>query len=339
MKVIDADAHVIENESTWDYMLESERQFKPKVVAPTSAKDPFDYWLVDGRIIPRSNVGRDLPVTAREMSDLGVRIKHMDELGIDCQVIYPTFFITPISRRPDIDLAVARSYNRWMANIVRKEPDRFGWVLVPPLQSTEHLAEELKYGKENGACGIYLRGLEVERMLSDPYFYSLYEQASALDFPICIHSANGAFTTYDFFSDDPGFSKFKLAVIGAFHALVFHGIPQRFPKLRIGIIEVSAQWISYAVHDLRRRFARRAKPFPQNVLQENRVYVTCQTDDDLEDVLKYSGEDNLVIGTDYGHADNAAEIEALRKLRNEGRLPGRVIDKILTDNPRALYGL
>jgi len=339
MRVIDADAHVIENESTWDYMLESERQFKPKVVVPTSAKDPFDYWLVDGRIIPRSNVGRDLPVTAREMSDLGVRIKHMDELGIDCQVIYPTFFITPISRRPDIDLAVARSYNRWMANIVRKEPDRFGWVLVPPLQSTEHLAEELKYGKENGACGIYLRGLEVERMLSDPYFYSLYEQASALDLPICIHSANGAFTTYDFFSDDPGFSKFKLAVIGAFHALVFHGIPQRFPKLRIGIIEVSAQWISYAVHDLRRRFARRAKPFPKNVLQENRVYVTCQTDDDLEDVLKYSGEDNLVIGTDYGHADNAAEIEALRKLRNEGRLPGRVIDKILDDNPRSLYGL
>jgi hypothetical protein len=48
MTVIDADAHVIENESTWDYMLESERQFKPKVVGATSAKDPFDYWMVDG---------------------------------------------------------------------------------------------------------------------------------------------------------------------------------------------------------------------------------------------------------------------------------------------------
>ena len=142
MKVIDADAHVIENESTWDYMLESERQFKPKVVGATSAKDPFDYWMVDGRVIPRNNVGRDLPVAAREMSDLGLRIKHMDELGIDCQVIYPTFFITPVSRRPDIDLAVARSYNRWMADIVKKQPDRFRWVLVPPLQSTEHLAEE-----------------------------------------------------------------------------------------------------------------------------------------------------------------------------------------------------
>jgi predicted TIM-barrel fold metal-dependent hydrolase len=67
--------------------------------------------------------------------------------------------------------------------------------------------------------------------------------------------------------------------------------------------------------------------------------VTCQTDDDLDHVLGYAGEDNLVIGTDYGHADNAVEIEALRKLRADGKLPGRVIDKILQDNPAAFYGL
>jgi predicted TIM-barrel fold metal-dependent hydrolase len=339
MLTIDADSHVIENESTWDFMLESERPFKPKIVGSNNPSDTFDFWLVDGRVIPRNNVGRDLPVAAREMSDLSVRIKHMNELGIDCQVIYPTFFITPVSRRPDIDLAVSRSYNRWMAAIVNKEPDRFRWVLVPPLQSLEHLSEELKFGKENGACGVYMRGLEVERMLSDPYFYPLYEQANALDLPICVHSANGAFTTYDFFADDPGFSKFKLAVIGAFHSFVFHGIPQRFPKLRIGIIEVSAQWIPYAVHDLARRFARRGRPFPKNVLKENRIYVTCQTDDDLDHVLGYAGDDNLVIGTDYGHADNAVEIEALRKLRTDGKINGRVIDKILQANPSAFYGL
>ena len=40
------------------------------------------------------------------------------------------------------------------------------------------VAEELKFGKENGACGVYLRGLEAERSLSDPYFYPMYEQAS-----------------------------------------------------------------------------------------------------------------------------------------------------------------
>ena len=40
-------------------------------------------------------------------------------------------------------------------------------MLVPPLQSQEHLSEELKFGKENGACGVYMRGLECERSLSD----------------------------------------------------------------------------------------------------------------------------------------------------------------------------
>ncbi|HZA56559.1 MAG TPA: amidohydrolase family protein [Candidatus Udaeobacter sp.] len=339
MLTIDADAHVIENETTWDHMLESERRFRPKIVGPKNGKDPFDYWLVDGHLIPRTNVGRDLAVAAREMSDLEPRIKHMDELGIDLQVIYPTFFITPLSRRPDIDLALCRSYNRWMADIVKKAPDRFRWVVVPPLQSTDHISEELNFGKENGACGVYMRGLEAERMLSDPYFDPLYQFASDLDLPICVHSANGAFTTHDFYADDPGFCKFKLTVIGAFHSLVFHGIPQRFPKLKIGIIEVSSQWIPYAVHDLARRFARRGKQLSRHPLKENRIYVTCQTDDDLDHVLTYAGEDNLVIGTDYGHADNAAEIEALRKLRQDGKVSAQVIDKILKDNPCALYGL
>ena len=34
-----------------------------------------------------------------------------------------------------------------------------------------------------------------------------------------------------------------------------------------------------------------------------------------------------------------AEIEALRKLRTDGKVSGQVVDKILKDNPSALYGL
>ena len=68
------------------------------------------------------------------------------------------------------------------------------------------------------------------------------------------------------------------------------------------------------------------------MLKDKRVYVTCQTDDDLDYILGYAGEDNLVIGTDYGHSDNASEIEALRKIRNEGKFAAHVIDKILDDN-------
>jgi predicted TIM-barrel fold metal-dependent hydrolase len=75
------------------------------------------------------------------------------------------------------------------------------------------------------------------------------------------------------------------------------------------------------------------------VLRANRVWVTCQTDDDLAYVLQYAGEDSLMIGTDYGHDDSASELEALRTLRAQGAVEPRVLDKILDDNPRALYGL
>jgi predicted TIM-barrel fold metal-dependent hydrolase len=339
MSTIDADAHVIENESVWDYMLESERRFRPQVIKPVSGDGSVDYWLIDGRAVPRSNVGKDLPVAAREMSDLNVRIKHMDELNIDLQVIYPTVPIFPYTRRAEVELALCRSYNRWMADIVKKAPDRFRWVVIPPLLGMERVPEELKFGKENGACGVFIRGLEADRRLSDPYFFPLYEEASKLDLPVCVHSANGSITMHDFFIDDSGFCKFKLAVVGAFHSLVLEGIPKRFPKLKIGIIEVSAQWIPYAIHDLAKRYARRGRQMDANVLKDNRIYVACQTDDDLDYILQYAGEDNLVIGSDYGHADNATEIEALRKIQNEGKVSSRVIQKILDNNARSLYGL
>jgi predicted TIM-barrel fold metal-dependent hydrolase len=337
--VIDADAHVIENESTWDHMLESESRFKPKIVGATNGDPSVDYWLIDGRLMPRSNVEKKLPEAARDMSDLSIRIKHMDELSIDLQVIYPTIFIFPTARRPEVDLALCRSYNRWMADIVDKAPQRFRWVVVPPLLNMDRVTEELRYGKEHGACGVYLRGLEADRRLSDPYFFALYDAASKLDLPICVHSANGSIEAYDFFLDEPGFCKFKLAVVGAFHSLLVDGIPERFPELRIAIVEVSAQWIPYALHDLARRYQRRGKQLGSRVLEDHRVYVTCQTDDDLDYILGYAGENNLVIGTDYGHADNASEIEALRKLRTEGKIGAKIIDKILDDNPRALYAL
>jgi predicted TIM-barrel fold metal-dependent hydrolase len=263
MKVIDADAHVIESESAWDYMLESERQYRPRIVGAASGDPAINYWHIDGRLMPRSNVEKNLPEAARDMSDLSIRLKHMDELGIDIQVIYPTIFIFPTARRAEVDLAICRSYNRWMADIVAKAPDRFRWVVVPPLLNMEHrVADELKFGKEHGACGVYLRGLEADRRLSDPYFYPMYDAASeARPAHLRALGERQLIEAHDFFADEPGFCKFKLAVSGRVSFARFDGIPERFPKLRIGIIEVSAQWIPYAIHDLARRHLRRGKQF------------------------------------------------------------------------------
>lgn len=345
MPTIDADTHVIECDQTWDYMKESERSFRPQIVTAAGPAGPETrYWLIDGRLFPITNVGRDTPVAARELRDIKARLMHMDELDVSVQVIYPTVFITPLTRRPEVELALCRSYNRWMAGIWHEEENRFRWVVVPPLLSMDEALAELRFAKEQGACGVFMRGLEGERRLSNPYFYPLYEEASRLDMPVCVHSANGSPTLHDYFIDESGFAKFKLAVVSAFHSMIFDCVPDRFPRLRTGFIEVSAQWVPYAIHDLRRRLENRRirgervmKSLGKDVLRENRIYVACQTDDDLPYVLQYSGDDNLLIGSDYGHNDTSTEIEALRNLKRTGAVSPAAIDKILFHNPKAFY--
>jgi predicted TIM-barrel fold metal-dependent hydrolase len=46
-----------------------------------------------------------------------------------------------------------------------------------------------------------------------------------------------------------------------------------------------------------------------------------------------------MIGSDYGHADNASELLALAKLKENGEIDPKVIDKILYHNPAKFYGL
>src|ERR1043166_4069083 len=282
MAVIDSDAHVLETERTWDYMLESERDLRPRVVAtPDNETSGGESWLIDGIYIGKArNVGHDTAKAAREMDDIGARLKHMDDLGVDVQVLYPTIFLRPFTRRPELELAITRSYNRWLIDIWKRAPERLRWVAVLPLLSMDKALEEARFAKENGACGIFIRGLEGDKRLSDTYFFPLYEAAGRLDLPICVHAATGSFAVHDFFADECGFSRFKLAVVSSFHGLIFNEIPDKFRNTRFAFIEVSSQWVPYAIHDFARRKERSGVSVDKSdVLRKNRIYVAGKTDE------------------------------------------------------------
>ena len=191
---IDADAHVLETEETWEFMDGADRKYRPEIVGTLNGSGAVDeYWLVDGTLRLKSrNVGMDTPLESRELRDVAVRLKHMDKLKVDIQVIFPTIFIIPLTPRPEIELALCRSYNRWMGECWKQSDNRLRWVAMVPLLDTDHVYEEARLAKENGAVGIYMRGSEGERLLSDPHFYPVYDAASRLDIPACIHSSNGS---------------------------------------------------------------------------------------------------------------------------------------------------
>jgi predicted TIM-barrel fold metal-dependent hydrolase len=354
--VIDADAHVIETERTWDYLEPSEKKFRPLLY--TSPDDPVrQYWVIDEKICGfrfptfserqlrelSDRVGRDMetPQAARQLDDVELRLKHMDELGIDIQVMHNTFWIERVSPRPEVEAALCRSWNRWLGDVWRKSRGRLRWSCVVPATLMDEAIEQVKRAKENGAVAVCLRPLEGERHLTDAYFHPLYEVASNLDMPIAVHIANGNADNCDLYRQAPGnrFAMFRIPTVAACFTLFMSEVPQAFPKLRWGFIEASAQWVPWIHREVAARYKLAGKTLPEDVFHDYHIFVTCQTNDDIPYILNTAGEHSLVIGTDYGHTDPSSEVDAITEFKRMEGLSEETKWRILYHNPKALYGL
>src|SRR5262245_42229554 len=123
MPTIDSDAHVVESEHTWDFMDSADQKYRPLIVRPRG-ESGGEYWYIDGKIrgLVRTSLtskeiaavaertGRDMgtPRETREMENVPARLRHMDQLGIDIQVLYPTIFIEQIADKAEWEIAICR---------------------------------------------------------------------------------------------------------------------------------------------------------------------------------------------------------------------------------------
>jgi hypothetical protein len=317
------------------------------------------FWLIDGNIFPRP-VGRasfrlitpsaskhesargDIHIACRELTDPQARLKDMDKLGVELQVIYPTLFLVYLTDDAELEIALCRAYNRWLASACAKSNGRLRWVAVPPLRSIEESVREIKWAKDNGAVGVFFRGLEGDRTLDNPYFFPVYQAAMDLDLPICIHTAIGNIKLLDLIDVERNhsFLASRVLPLAAFRDLVANKIPETFPKLRFGFIEASAGWIPFLVHILRRLLRDRWKyGASADLFRDYRLFVACEADEDVDYLARYTGEENLIIGSDYGHNDPSEERHLVATMRAREDIPGPLTEKILCDNPRRLYGI
>ena len=145
---------------------------------------------------------------------------------------------------------------------------------MPPLLSlvdTGKVRAELEFCKENGARGIFMRGMECERLPSHRYFFPLYEMAQELDLAITFHAGINSFSVHDAYIGNVAMFRAKFPVLGAFVMLAQEEIPACYPGLRWGFIEASAQWLPYMLGEARIRLRRRGRPVPGDILAENKI--------------------------------------------------------------------
>ena len=146
--VFDADTHIAESEAMWSFI---DKEMYPR--RPVLARIPDDtwyhernaFWLIDGEIFPKpagkasfslitpsaqkKESGRgDIHLAVRELTDPLARLKDMDKIGVEAQVIYPTLFLVYLTDDAQLDIALSRAYNRFIATPVRKRRNgSSGW--------------------------------------------------------------------------------------------------------------------------------------------------------------------------------------------------------------------
>ena len=360
--VVDADTHISEPEAMWKLIDDKMAPRRPVLVGlpeDTWFGDRNALWLIDGKIFPKpagmgsyrlvtpsaqkaEKVRGDIAIASRELSAVDQRIKDMDRLGVEVQVIYPTLFLVYLTDDAELETALCRAYNSWIGDACAKSNGRLNFVAVLPLRSIPESLKEMKRCKELGAVGIFYRGIEGDKTIDHPYFHPVYEQAASLDMAICIHTGSGAPWMLPYFEHarNHTFAHGRALPIIAFRDLVANRIPEKFPGLRFGFIEASAGWAPFMIHLLRRLFKDRPefKNSPE-LFRDYNLFIACEADEDIPYLAKCIGEDHIVIGSDYGHNDPSAEERLVDSLRVREDIPEALAKKILCDNPRRLYGL
>ena len=130
------------------------------------------------------------PALRERLNDVGaLRIREMDEAGIDLQVLSHS---APATQRLDAQTAVpvARQANDRLRENVLASNGRFEAFAVLPTANPKAAADELERAvTELGFKGAMVHGLTNGRFFDERQFWPIFERARALDVPLYMHPA------------------------------------------------------------------------------------------------------------------------------------------------------
>ena len=360
MTVINADAHVEEGLHTWKYLdpaFHKQRPFAVQFPQATVFGVHNAAWVIDYKLrlyggtptIMNRALQKGATIPAQEISDVEERLSATRAQGVDKQVVFPTIWQGPVAEHIELEAALARSYNDFMATQCGQSEGRLFYVAVVPFRQPAVAAEEVRRVKQMGSvAALYVHGLEWDMPLTNPALWPIYEAAERADLPLAVHTGSGASPTISRMLEgiprpkDAAFPQSNPLgsglvsgpyVLYAFQQLLGSSFMDDFPKLRLGFLETGSDWTVRLVKALRRR-----RPEVDEWLGE-RVFVSCAVDDDLPYTIDKLGDDFLMTATDFPHGDAFREDHLAESLAERGDLSPSSIDKILDANPQRLYHL
>ena len=245
---------------------------------------------------------------------------------------------------------MTRIYNEWLADFCRPYPDRFaGIASIPNHDMAAGVAEIERVAKSGAARGIEVAVTYDMKPLFDPDWEPLWAAAAEARLPVHFHTIGGRPPDY---SDLPPLQQrqafavfitgFQLGMAKILMEIVFGGVLEAHPNLRIVIGESGIGWIPYVLDHMDLEWEDQFKDLTltmkPSAYWRRQCLATYQTDRIGVRLLDELGLENVMWGSDFPHPDGVWPDSRQFIERELGHLPAETRRKVVCENAAKLYG-
>jgi predicted TIM-barrel fold metal-dependent hydrolase len=330
-KLVSADSHIAEPPDLWTARMDAKyRDRAPRIVR----EGETDVFVCDGALLHREGIG--LLATKKKYEDpdfldFGMkglwenvpegaydpqaRLRELDEEGIEAELIYTSFGLIMYSiPDPEFQLACFRAFNDWLSDFCSAAPKRlFGIAMIPPNDPRAATAELERCAGKGMRGAMVSITTEEGRGYDHPDYAPFWAAAEALNVPISLHVAAG---TRSYIQSGNKLADFSLAFTPTMYAIagmIFAGLFDRHPKLKVISVENDASWPLAMLERMDDRYKRdQGWASAHNGMSSGRVpsavfreHIACTFMRDRTAIVNRAliGRENIMWGSDYPHFD------------------------------------
>ena len=218
-------------------------------------------------------------------------LKVMDDGGLETAVLYPTAGLAiGWVREPDFAVALCRAYNNFVQQEFLTVSPRLKAVALLPFQDVPEAVKELRRAvTELGMSGAFAPAVGLRLPLGHPSFHPIYAEAERLGSMVACHATvRGP----HFFGAD-GFDKFvevhalshPVAQMIQLTGMIFEGVPEKYPSLRIGFMEAGCSWLPFWMDRMDEEWSKRkaeaplCRKKPSDYLRSGQLFFAAEGDE------------------------------------------------------------
>lgn len=371
--IVSADSHVMEPGNLWEERLDRAYRERAPCVIENKGEGPRWQFTAEG-IAPfplaggfaAGTSGKDLRKFFQESGyaearpsgwDPVERIKDQEVDGIDAEILYPSLGMNLFAMTDGpLQRACFHAYNGWLADYCSHDPSRLYGIGLISLEDLDLAVVDLEAIARQGMRGAMIWGSPpADRPYDDPSYDPFWRVASDLRLPVSLHIIAGRGRTSNTVGDvakkgtsfDPGIWYMTVLheIQESLTRIVFGGVLERFPELRIVSAENDTGWLPHFMYRMDHVYDKFtsmwADPLPMRPGEyiRRQVFATFQDDPVGPKTHEIFGEENYMWASDFPHSDSTFPESHAWIDKSFAGVPDDVRQRIVYDNAVSLYGM